>query len=208
MGLIILEPDLGTGVAIYGTLWFDAVRRRHADWVSCLDDRRGGPGGLSLRRDPSRTRGRTLDGLSRTPRRTNTTSGIRSGNRSAFGLGLTGLGLGAGQQSCISPRVAHPISSSVIGQELGFVGVVLAIVAYAILAGRGLWLSSKMTCRFPMFLALGRRRDRYSGVHNMAVALALLPTKGMTPLCVVRPVVDRCRVGGVGISATHARRGR
>jgi cell division protein FtsW len=101
----------------------------------------------------------------------------------AFGSGgAFGLGLGAGQQKLYFLPESHTdFIFSVLGQELGFLGAAAAIAAFAIIVARGSWIASNVTCRFPMFLAFGI--TAWLGVQaltNMAVAVALLPTKGLT----------------------------
>lgn len=101
----------------------------------------------------------------------------------SFGSGgAFGLGLGAGKQKLYFLPESHTdFIFAVLGQELGFLGVVLAVGAFVTLVGRGLWLASKLPCRFPMFLVFGL--SVWLGVQaatNMAVVTALLPTKGLT----------------------------
>lgn len=101
----------------------------------------------------------------------------------SFGSGqLTGTGLGAGPQKLYFLPESHTdFIFAVIGQELGFIGTLVVILAFAVIVGRGLWLASKMSCRFPMLLSFGI--SAWIGVQavmNMAVVMALVPTKGMT----------------------------
>lgn len=101
----------------------------------------------------------------------------------SFGSGgSVGLGIGAGRQKLYFLPEAHTdFVFSVLGQELGFVGVVVTIGAFAFIVGRGLWWASKLPCRFVAFLTFGI--SVWIGVQalvNMAVATALLPTKGLT----------------------------
>lgn len=101
----------------------------------------------------------------------------------AFGSGgVFGLGLGGGRQELnFLPESHTDFVFAVLGQELGFVGVVIVISAFAILVGRGLWLATKLPCRFPMFLVFGL--SVWLGIQaaiNMAVVTSLVPTKGLT----------------------------
>ncbi len=101
----------------------------------------------------------------------------------AFGSGGGfGLGLGAGQQKLYFLPESHTdFIFAVLGQELGFAGVVAVVIAFAIIIARGSWIASKVTCRFPMFLAFGITTwIGMQAITNMAVAIALLPTKGLT----------------------------
>lgn len=101
----------------------------------------------------------------------------------AFGSGgAFGTGLGAGQQKLYFLPESHTdFIFAVLGQELGFLGVLLVVSAFAVIVGRGTWIASKASCRFPMFLAFGIAAwIGMQAVTNMAVATALLPTKGLT----------------------------
>lgn len=101
----------------------------------------------------------------------------------SFGSGgAFGLGLGAGKQKLYFLPESHTdFIFAVLGQELGFVGVLIAVSAFLIIVGRGMWTAGKLPCRFPMFLTFGI--SAWLGaqaVVNMAVVTALLPTKGLT----------------------------
>ena len=64
---------------------------------------------------------------------------------------------------------------------MGFIGVVAVVLLFAVIVGRGLWLASQMPRRFPMFLCFGIIAWMgFQALTNMAVVLALLPTKGLT----------------------------
>ncbi len=101
----------------------------------------------------------------------------------SFGSGGPfGLGLGAGKQKLYFLPESHTdFVYAVLGQELGFLGAVFAIVCFGVIVGRGMAAASKMPCRFPMFLAFGL--SAWIGMQaavNMAVVTALVPTKGLT----------------------------
>jgi len=101
----------------------------------------------------------------------------------SFGSGgLFGLGLGQGNQKLFFLPESHTdFIFSVIGQELGFFGVLAVLLAFGVLVGRTLLTASRLPCRFPMFLvfAIGTWIGLQALVH-MGVAVALLPTKGLT----------------------------
>lgn len=182
VGLIILEPDLGTGVVIYATLGLMLFAAGTRVGYLVLTIVVAVPVAYHYVATHPHAAARLTVFMN--PEAYKHDIGYQVWESIvAFGSGgWTGLGLGAGQQKLYFLPESHTdFIFSVIGQELGFVGVVPVIAAYAILVGRGLWLSSKMTCRFPMFLAFGL--SSWMGIQaftNMAVALALLPTKGMT----------------------------
>ncbi|MEL7368058.1 MAG: putative lipid II flippase FtsW [Myxococcota bacterium] len=100
----------------------------------------------------------------------------------AFGSGgALGLGLGDGSQKLFIPAAHTDFIFAVIGQELGFVGVLVVVVGFIGFVGRGLWLSSQLPSRFAMFMIFGL--CAWLGLQaavNMAVVMSLLPTKGLT----------------------------
>ena len=99
---------------------------------------------------------------------------------------LFGQGLGNGKEKLFFlPEAHNDFIFSVIGEELGFVGVVGVITAYVLFIYRGLKIS---------WIALNERQDRFGfylgcGISlllglqafiNMGVGMGLLPTKGLT----------------------------
>ena len=100
----------------------------------------------------------------------------------AFGSGgLWGLGLGDGRQKLFLPAAHNDFVFAVLGQELGFIGVLVVIAAFAVFFGRGMALASRLPSRFAMFLIFGL--CAWLGLQaavNMAVVMSLLPTKGLT----------------------------
>jgi cell division protein FtsW len=100
----------------------------------------------------------------------------------SFGSGgPTGLGLGRGLQTLYLPEAHTDFVAAIIGEELGFVGVLALCAAYLILVSRGVRAALRAPDDFGAFLAFGL--STMFGVQaliNLAVALALLPTKGLT----------------------------
>ncbi len=96
--------------------------------------------------------------------------------------GLTGLGLGEGRQKLFFLPEAHTdFIFSIIGEELGLLGVVLVISLYAVVIWRGIRAAMNASEPFGTYLALGV--TSLIGFHatvNMGVAMGLLPTKGLT----------------------------
>jgi cell division protein FtsW len=96
--------------------------------------------------------------------------------------GVTGLGLGDGRQKLFYLPEAHTdFIFSIIGEELGLVGVGAVILLYAVVIWRGMRTSLNATEPFGAYLALGLTSMLgFQAVVNMAVAMGLLPTKGLT----------------------------
>lgn len=102
----------------------------------------------------------------------------------AFGSGgATGVGLGAGPQSIggFLPEAESDFILPIIGEELGFVGVTVVLALFLVLTVRGVTLAWRVRDDFGRFLAFGL--TMLVGVQasiNAAVAVGLLPTKGLT----------------------------
>jgi cell division protein FtsW len=95
--------------------------------------------------------------------------------------GWTGVGLGDGRQKLLFLPEAHTdFISAIIGEELGFVGVALLCTAFAWLVLRGLRAAWRVQDEYAAYLAAGM--TLFIGLQaftNLAVAMGLLPTKGL-----------------------------
>ncbi|HXN31316.1 MAG TPA: putative lipid II flippase FtsW [Polyangiaceae bacterium] len=100
----------------------------------------------------------------------------------SFGSGgPTGLGLGRGLQTLYLPEAHTDFVAAIVGEELGFLGVAALCAAYLVLVARGVRAALRAPDDFGTFLAFGL--STMFGVQaliNVAVALAILPTKGLT----------------------------
>src|SRR5262249_36946348 len=100
----------------------------------------------------------------------------------SFGSGgRFGFGLGRGLQSLYLPEAQNDFIGAIIGEELGFLGVAALCGAYLLLVARGVRAALRAPDDFGAFLAFGL--STLFGVQvliNLAVALAVLPTKGLT----------------------------
>jgi len=101
----------------------------------------------------------------------------------AFGNGgLSGVGLGAGGSKWYYLPYAHnDFIFSVLGEELGFIGVVFVILLFIVLLWRGLNTAAHADDSFAGLLALGLISS--IGVQtliNMGVVTGLLPVTGVT----------------------------
>ncbi|HEY7535436.1 MAG TPA: putative lipid II flippase FtsW [Thermodesulfobacteriota bacterium] len=101
----------------------------------------------------------------------------------AFGLGgIQGTGLGDSTQKLLFLPEAHTdFIFSIIGEELGFIGVLLIIMGFGFLMIRGLKVAIRAPDLFGCYLVFGciMLVTLQAGV-NMAVAVGLFPTKGLT----------------------------
>ncbi len=100
----------------------------------------------------------------------------------SFGSGgPTGLGIGRGLQTLYLPEAHTDFVAAIIGEELGFLGIAALCGAYMLLVARGVRAALRAPDDFGSFLAFGL--STMFGVQalvNLAVALAVLPTKGLT----------------------------
>lgn len=96
--------------------------------------------------------------------------------------GSTGVGLGDSHQKLFYLPEAHTdFISSIIGEELGFVGVVATILAYGFLVWRGAVIASRARDDHGTYLAIGMTTlIGLQALVNLGVAMGELPTKGLT----------------------------
>ncbi len=95
--------------------------------------------------------------------------------------GLTGVGLGAGQQKFGAIPAAHTDAVfAVIGEELGFVGALVVVGLFAFLAYRGFKISLKATDTYGTILAAGITCSLIlQALINIGVITASLPFTGI-----------------------------
>ncbi len=95
--------------------------------------------------------------------------------------GITGLGLGNGKQKLFYlPEPHTDFVFSVIGEELGFLGVLLVLICFTIFVWRGLRVALKTNDLYGRHLATGF--SLLIGVQaliNIGVVVGVLPTKGL-----------------------------
>ena len=104
----------------------------------------------------------------------------------AIGRGeFSGVGLGASiQKLSYLPEAHTDFIFSVVGEELGFVGLFCVIALFTALVGRALWIGYRcveMRRHFAGYVAFGVALTiGLQSLVSMGVNLGLLPTKGLT----------------------------
>jgi cell division protein FtsW len=95
--------------------------------------------------------------------------------------GLFGRGLMAGVQKLFYlPYPETDFIYAVIGEELGLLGTTVVLACFCVIAWRGLRTAMRAPDRFGAFLALGlTAMVVVQAFFNMSVVLGLLPTKGI-----------------------------
>lgn len=100
----------------------------------------------------------------------------------SFGSGgLFGVGIGDSRQKLFYLPEAHTdFISAIIGEELGFIGLVLLVVVFSLVFVRGIRAAFRASDAYGTYLAVGI--SMFLGMQaftNLAVAMGLLPTKGL-----------------------------
>jgi len=100
----------------------------------------------------------------------------------SFGSGRwTGLGLGQGKQVLYLPEAQTDSISAIIGEELGFIGILALCMTYLLIVARGVRTALAAEDEFGTHLAFGLSMlFGVQAVVNLGVAMAVLPTKGLT----------------------------
>jgi cell division protein FtsW len=100
----------------------------------------------------------------------------------AFGSGeFTGLGLGKGLQVLYLPEAHTDFIAAIIGEELGFLGVLGLCGVYLVIVARGVRTALAAKDDYGAYIAFGISvLFGAQALVNLAVAMAMLPTKGLT----------------------------
>ena len=101
----------------------------------------------------------------------------------AFGSGgLSGVGLGNSKQKLFYlPEPHTDFILSIIAEEIGFIGVSVLLILFAIIVIRGIRIALNAPELFGTYLALGIScMLAVQVIVNVGVVMALLPTKGLT----------------------------
>src|ERR1700761_7887120 len=100
----------------------------------------------------------------------------------SFGSGGPwGMGLGRGLQTLYLPEAHTDFVAAIIGEELGFAGILTLCAIYLLLVVRGVRSALRAPDDYGSYLAFGiATMFGVQALVNLAVALAILPTKGLT----------------------------
>lgn len=137
-------------------------------------------------------------------------------NMSLAGFGCGGFwGVGIGksiQKLGYLPQCHSDFIFSVVGEELGFIGVVSLILLFYLLICRGLVVAIRSKDKFQRYLAFGiTSLIGLQAMVNMGVAMGILPTKGLPmPLVSLGGTSLIMNLAGIGIlmaitKRTHAK---
>ena len=100
----------------------------------------------------------------------------------SFGSGqLTGLGLGKGLQVLYLPEAHTDFVAAIIGEELGYLGITALCAVYLAIVVRGVRAALSARDDFGSYVAYGISvMFGVQALVNLAVAMSMLPTKGLT----------------------------
>jgi cell division protein FtsW len=100
----------------------------------------------------------------------------------SFGSGeFVGLGLGKGLQVLYLPESHTDFIAAIIGEELGFLGIVCLVGAYLAIVARGVRAALRAEDDYGSHIAFGISvLFGLQALLNLGVAMAILPTKGLT----------------------------
>jgi cell division protein FtsW len=203
--LLLVQPDFGTtvmiSVVIFALMFLAGVPKRYLGAALLLAVATG----LALALGSDYRRQRVLTFLD--PWRDPGGKGFQI-IQSMVGLHngrIWGVGLGNGKEKLFYlPEAHNDFIFSVIGEELGFLGIAAVVVAYLVFVYRGLRIAfiaqKQYQDSFGMLLATGITLALgLQGFVNMSVVLGLLPTKGLTLPFISYGgsalLVDLCAVG-------------
>jgi cell division protein FtsW len=100
----------------------------------------------------------------------------------SFGSGgVLGQGLGKGLQVLYLPEAHTDFVSAIIGEELGFIGIVTLCGVYLVIVARGVRAALAAEDEYGAYIAFGVSvLFGAQALVNLSVAMAMLPTKGLT----------------------------
>lgn len=182
LGLILLEPDLGTTIAVGGTfvimLFAAGVRKRHLLALGLVSF----PALVWAVFGESYRRQRMLAFLD--PWKHPLTSGFHTIQALlAMGSGgLFGVGLGHSLQAFgYLPEDYTDFIFAILGEELGLIGTLFVIALFAVVAWRGFRAAMRAPDTFSGLLALGlTSMITIQAAINIGVVTATLPVTGIT----------------------------
>ena len=181
IGLLLKQPDLGTavifGVVALGLLFIAGTRTSYLILAILV----AAPVGWKfIVSTPFRMR-RMLAFLDPWAFRRDVGYQITESLISVGSGGVTGLGLGDGRQKLFFLPEAHTdFILSIVGEELGLMGILFVIVTFMVFVWRGLRAAVRARDPFGCYLAFGiSAMFGFQALVNIGVVLGSLPTKGL-----------------------------
>ena len=100
----------------------------------------------------------------------------------SFGSGQTaGMGVGKGLQVLYLPEAHTDFIAAIVGEELGFLGILGLCSVFLIIVARGVKIALEAEDEYGQYVAIGISvLFGAQALINMAVAMSIFPTKGLT----------------------------
>lgn len=181
MALCLKQPDFGSAVVLFCLtlmlLFVAGVRLPHLGVTLAIF----AVAGAALVRFSAYRYGRFLSWMNMSEHRLGLAYQPFQSVMSFGSGGIFGLGLGRGMQVLYLPEAHNDFIAAIIGEELGFIGVVGMCGMYTLIVARGIKVATQATDDYGAYIAFGISALLAMQVLlNLAVALAILPTKGLT----------------------------
>jgi len=100
----------------------------------------------------------------------------------SFGSGqTTGMGVGKGLQVLYLPEAHTDFITAIIGEELGFLGILALCTVFLVIVARGVRIALQAEDEYGQYIAIGISvLFGAQALINIAVAMSIFPTKGLT----------------------------
>ncbi len=100
----------------------------------------------------------------------------------SFGSGQTaGMGVGKGLQVLYLPEAHTDFITAIIGEELGFLGILGLCTVFLVIVARGVRIALQAEDEYGQYIAIGISvLFGAQALINIAVAMSIFPTKGLT----------------------------
>ena len=100
----------------------------------------------------------------------------------SFGSGQTaGMGVGKGLQVLYLPEAHTDFITAIIGEELGFLGILALCTVFLVIVARGVRIALQAEDEYGQYIAIGISvLFGAQALINIAVAMSIFPTKGLT----------------------------
>lgn len=100
----------------------------------------------------------------------------------SFGSGQTaGMGVGKGLQVLYLPEAHTDFIAAIIGEELGFLGILALCTVFLVIVARGVRIALQAEDEYGQYIAIGIAvLFGAQALINIAVAMSIFPTKGLT----------------------------
>lgn len=181
-GLIMLEPDLGTTIVIFGIffvmLFTGGARFSHLTLVGLFG---AGAGVALILQEPYRLR-RLLSFLDPMRDPKGDSWQIIQSLMALGSGGLFGLGLGRSRQKFFYLPEAHTdYIFAILGEELGLIGTILILLTFFFLAWRGYKIAMSVSDPYGSMLAVGITSWLvFQALINIGVVTSTIPATGIT----------------------------